>query len=57
MVPRYLLWLAVPAEILLRAISNFRVTHLFFALPIEYKLIKFVLLHKDVFFRVKKLLF
>jgi radical SAM superfamily enzyme YgiQ (UPF0313 family) len=45
------------AERMLYHVFSFRVEHSFFAIPVEYKLIKFVLLHKDRFFGGKKLLF
>jgi hypothetical protein len=45
------------AERMLYHLFSFRVEHSFFSVPVEYKLIKFVLLHKDRFFGGKKLVF
>jgi len=55
--PRSLHWLTFPAERLMYHLSDFRVEHSFFAVPLEYKLLKFVLVHKDFFFGGKKLQF
>lgn len=56
-VPHWLHWIALPAERLMYRLSDFRVAHSFFAIPIEFKLLKFVLVHKDIFFGGKKLQF
>ena len=55
--PRRLLWLGLLAERVVYHLSAFRVQHCFFRFPIEFKVAKFVLLHRAMFFRDKKLLF
>ena len=55
--PRRLMGLALLAERVVYHLSAFRVQHGFYSLPIEFKVAKFVLLHKSLFFGDKKLLF
>ncbi len=50
-------WLTLPAERILRAIVDFRVTHCFFWFPLEYKTALFVLNHRKLFFGDKKVYF
>lgn len=55
--PKRLIPLGVLAARILKAVSVFRVKHAFFAFPIEYRIIKWVLLHKERFFGDKSLMF
>ena len=55
--PPRLKTLALLGERILYHLFSFRVTHSFFFCPVEFKIIKFVLLHRDRFFGNKKLVF
>lgn len=55
--PPRLLPLALLAERILYHLSAFRVNRSFFRLPIEYKIIKFILMRRSAFFGDKKLVF
>ena len=55
--PRGTQWLGIIAERMMYLISLLRISTGCFAFPIEYRIIKWVLLHKDRFFRGKKLMF
>jgi radical SAM superfamily enzyme YgiQ (UPF0313 family) len=56
-VPPKLRPLALLGERILYHLFSFRVTHSFFRCPVEFKVIKFVLLHRDRFFGNRKLVF
>ncbi|MGD9873617.1 MAG: radical SAM protein [Kiritimatiellia bacterium] len=56
-VPKKLLWLGLLAERAMYWLSRFRISTVCFVFPLEYHVIKWVLLHKDRFFGDKKLLF
>lgn len=55
--PPKIRWLALLAERLLYHLFSWRVAWSFFGLPLEYKMIKYVIVHKDRFFGGKKLVF
>ncbi len=55
--PKKLLWLALLAERVIYHLSAFRVNHSFFRFPIEYRIAKFILMHRTKFFGDKKLVF
>lgn len=56
-VPPKLRPLALLVERILYYLFSFRVTHSFFLCPVEFKIIKYVLLHKERFFGSQKLVF
>ena len=55
--PKYLLWPALLAERAMYQLSRFRISTGCFVLPLEYRAIKWILMHKDRFFGDKKLMF
>ena len=56
-VPKWLHWLAVPAERVCYHLASFRVSRCFFHFPLEYAVAKFALKHRHVLFGGKKLMF
>lgn len=56
-VPKYLLLPALITERFMYLISKFRISASCFLLPVDYYLIKWVIMHKNKLFRGKKLLF
>ncbi|MDO9541136.1 MAG: radical SAM protein, partial [Kiritimatiellia bacterium] len=55
--PRGTQWMGIIAERMMFLVSLLRVSTCCFAFPIEYRIIKWILLHKDRFFGNKKLMF
>ncbi|MFH1476702.1 MAG: radical SAM protein [Verrucomicrobiota bacterium] len=56
-VPKPLRWPALQVEKIICKLSNFRITHLFFRIPLEYKIIKFVIKYRNKIFKRSKLVY
>lgn len=56
-VPRPFQWPALQAEKIICWLSNFRIKHLFFRVPLEYKIIKFAIKYRGKIFKRSKLLY
>lgn len=55
--PSSIRWLGLVAERIVHRLSDLRVTYSFFSMPVEYRLIKFALMHRQWLFGKKKILF
>jgi radical SAM superfamily enzyme YgiQ (UPF0313 family) len=55
--PKYLLWPGLLAERVMYGLSAFRIKTACFALPLEYYVIKWIIMHKNRLFGDKKLMF